>query len=246
MDTPFEHPIVQHMWPVGTKASPTDRVEATFRAYEVATGTKLSVPITDAERTAVRIWLVQAEMFDAVDEAGHGVALLSTKDGPLVHPGVSEKIGFPQQVPCRGCLQDLSRSPLGIAFSVRTRPFSAQSLGAEDLKVLKERIAKSMAGRFDAIDAWEGAELCVTVVCAVGAGDKQKDADNMVKGLLDALQGSVYTNDTAVAHLSVRRIRQEGQEGFYALGVTPVLDPLDDVIERVLTATWPGQDEITI
>lgn len=92
----------------------------------------------------------------------------------------------------------------------------------------------------------EGAELCVTVVCAVGAGDKQKDADNMVKGLLDALQGSVYTNDTAVAHLSVRRIRQEGQEGFYALGVTPVLDPLDDVIERVLTATWPGQDEITI
>jgi hypothetical protein len=185
-------------------------------------------------------------MFDAVDKTGHGVALLSTPQGPLIHPGVSEKIGYLQQTTCRTCLSDVSRSPLAIAFAVRTRPFSAQSLGAEDLRVLKERIAERMAGRFETIDAWEGAELCVTVVRAIGARDRQEDADNMVKGLLDALQGNVYVNDTAIAHLSVTKIRQETDEGFYAIGVAPVLDPLDDVIQGALTTVWPGQDEIVI
>jgi Endodeoxyribonuclease RusA len=246
VDIPLEHPLVQHLWPIGAKAGPVARVEATLRAYEAGTRLKLSTPITDDERAAVRLWLVAAEMYDAIDDTGHGMALLATREGPLIHPGVSEKIGYLQQASCSTCLLDESRSPIAISFGVRTRPFSAQSLGADELRVLKERIADRMAGKFSTIDDWQGAELCVTVVCALGAGDRQKDADNMVKGLLDALQGSVYANDTSIAHLSVIRIRQEGNEGFYALGASPALKPLDDVIQRTLTTSWPAQDEITI
>ncbi|MCA1603464.1 MAG: RusA family crossover junction endodeoxyribonuclease [Acidobacteria bacterium] len=95
---------------------------------------------------------------------------------------------------------------------------------------------------------WSGYELCVSVVAVVPANEKIKDVDNMVKGLLDAMQGPVYENDRLVQHLSVRRLVHDGDPTFayYKTHVMPVLDARADVVDQDMDIGWAGRQEITV
>jgi Holliday junction resolvase RusA-like endonuclease len=76
--------------------------------------------------------------------------------------------------------------------------------------------------------------------------DRDKDVDNLVKGLLDTLQGVLYKNDAAIQHLSTAKLRHEGDDSFYLVDVRPVRSYLEDVIAPRTNVTWPGMPEIIV
>ena len=162
---------------------------------------------------------------------------------PLVSPDLAQKVGWLRQAPCVTCTPADVR-PLAIGFPIRARPFSAQSLGASRFADLKVKIAAYMAGRKWELDEWAGLELCVTIVATVPERERGKDVDNMAKGLLDAMQGSIYANDNLVQHLSIRRVPHGGETGWYSMRVMPVRDTREDVIDKLLSVGWAGQAEI--
>ena len=85
---------------------------------------------------------------------------------------------------------------------------------------------------------------CVAIVAIIPQRERRKDVDNIAKGLLDAMEGSIYSNDRLVQHLSVRRVLHEGEDGWCMVHVMPVLDTRADVIDGTLRVGWSGQEEI--
>jgi len=53
------HPVIRHLWPLGSDAAPEDRLAAVLKAYTEATGVTLSDPLTADERRHVRNWLIR-------------------------------------------------------------------------------------------------------------------------------------------------------------------------------------------
>ena len=220
---------------------------ATLHVYEKGTGRTLSSPPTPTELRAVRNWLLEQEDSLPRNELGHSVALLSLKKQytkPLIFPDAVQKASWLQQAPCLTCIPDDSRTPLAVSFAIRTRPFSAQSLSAEDLRTVKRKVTERVQSRLLQSNDWGNLPLCVRVVAVVGQSDPSKDIDNMVKGILDALQGSIYRNDGHISHLSIDRFRHAGHEGCYLLSVRPVREALADVIDPEVIVGW-GAPEIT-
>jgi hypothetical protein len=250
MDQMPDHPLIRELWPIGPDASPSARVAATFRAYTAMTGESQPTPVTDEFRRRVREWIsAQQSSMPVINKHGHTVALTHQRGGrlmPLIHGETAEKVTWLQQAGCLSCLPDPGSRASAVYFGLRTRPFSAQSMTATDLKTLKERISLSMNGRLAFSGDWSEAAVCFNVVAVVGADARQKDVDNMAKGLLDSLQGHLYLNDSQIAHLSVSRLRHAGDDGFYLMAARPVLDPLADVIDRDLRLGWGGRPEISL
>ena len=78
---------------------------------------------------------------------------------------------------------------------------------------------------------WGDHPLCVTVASVVSAHKRgAKDVDNLVKGLLDALQGFLYPNDRQIQCLTSRRLEYAGPSGYYLVGARPVVPVTADVI----------------
>lgn len=245
-----EHPIVEFLWPLGPDGDPTARIEATYRAFTKSTGESLGPTPSDDERHRVADWLMaQEDSMPVIDDQGHSLSLLHVKVPrmkPLIHPVLASKVSWLQQAPCLTCVRDEQSPSLGVSFGVRVRPFSAQSMESADLKLIKQRISESMEGRLGPAKDWSASQVCVTVVAVVNAKARQKDVDNMAKGLLDSLQGHLYLNDSQIAHLSISRVRHRGDDAFYLLSARPVLDPLEDVIDPELRISWAGRPEITL
>ena len=248
---PTSHPIVRYLWPLGPDASPKARLAAVFEAYTEATGIQLPSPMTPDTLRHVGQWLHDEDSNMPVDENGHSGSLLYTRHprlAPLISPNLANKVGWLQQARCPTCIPADLR-PMAISFSVRVRPFSAQSLkgskrGRLKLNDLKQKIATDMAQRNLDIGAWSGYGLCVAIVAITPKQERLKDVDNTVKGLLDALHGSVYEDDQQIQHVSVQRVLNSARDGWYMLQVMPVLDARADVVDRVLRVGWAGQAEI--
>lgn len=246
------HPLVRELWQLSPNAPYLDRISATYRAYESSTNKKIEYPVDIDKRKAVAKWLQETEISaPTVDENGHSVALLY-KDvnytKPIIHSNASSKANWLAQATCLTCIPNEKGTARPVTFSVRTRPFSAQSLRAKQghLKTLKSSITKSMEGRLGESGDWGGTDVCVTVVAIFGRNDTKKDADNIVKGLLDALQGATFSNDSAISHLSVHKVVHVGDEAYYKVSIRPVIDVLADVIDPEVKVLWPGIPEIKI
>ncbi len=56
------------------------------------------------------------------------------------------------------------------------------------------------------------------------------DVDNAVKGMLDALNGVLYGDDSQIQCLTTRRIEYAGEVGYYMVAVRGVHDYLADVV----------------
>lgn len=72
--------------------------------------------------------------------------------------------------------------------------------------------------------------ICLTVVSVVPTSRRRMDVDNLVKGLLDSLQGVMYVNDSQVQCLATRRIDYEGTKGCYLISARAVHDYGADVV----------------
>lgn len=250
MTQPSDHAIIRDLWPLGPDADPQQRVDATYRAYSEMTGDVVPSPLTPCFQRKVRDWLhAQDDAMPVYNELGHSIALLHQKvqrTKPLIQPDVASKANWLQQAPCLSCLYDEASPVSPVFFPLRVRPFSPQSMRSSNLKRLKQLISESMEGRLTTSGDWTGVSVCFNVVAVVGAGQRLKDVDNMVKGLLDALQGHLYLNDDQIAHLSVHRLRHGGDDGFYLMSARPVLNPLADVIDHELRLGWAGRPEISL
>lgn len=242
------HPLMIELWPLGPHHPPEGRLAATYRAYTAATGRAVGQPPSDDDRRSVREWLIAEDWSMPTDDRGHSVALLHQRTSytrPLIHPDAASKSSWLQQAPCTTCLPNDEVAPR-VSFAVRTRPFSAQSLSADGLRSLKAKITASFLERHRFEGDWSRSNVCISVVAVMGRRDPRKDVDNMVKGLLDAVQGNLFPNDQAISHLSVHRFRHAGDEGHYLLHVRPVRDPLDDVVDPYERISWLGTPEITV
>jgi Holliday junction resolvase RusA-like endonuclease len=211
---------------LGTEAAPEERAAAILKAYAEVTGAVLSNPLSDSERRQVRDWLIREERAMPQNEQGYSVAPLHGRDHrmskPLIFEDLARKVGWLQQAPCLTCIPADLR-PLSISFPIRVRPFTAQSLEPRKPSSLKAKIAAYMVKRDWKLDAWSDYEVCVTIMAIIPERGRRKDVDNIAKGLLDAMEGSVYSNDRLVQHLSVRRVLHEGQDGWCKVHVMPVL-----------------------
>lgn len=56
------------------------------------------------------------------------------------------------------------------------------------------------------------------------------DVDNLVKGLVDALEGVLYKNDSQIQCLTNRRVTYNGPTGYYLLRVNAVHPYEADVV----------------
>jgi Holliday junction resolvase RusA-like endonuclease len=244
------HPLVKYLWPISALTDAKERVVATIKAYTETTGIRPTHPLTKADRRQIRDWLIHEEMIAPTNEDGHSAALLYGERTPIgiprIHADLPRKAGWLQGAPCITCIQATNVAPLAISLPIRTRPFSAQSMAAPKLASLKQKITQYLASGNHDLSEWDGYELCVTVVAIVPRTERRKDVDNMVKGLLDAMQGPIYADDRMVQHLCVRRLVHDGDHSlaYYKTHIIPVEDATGDVIDRTMRIGWGGQHEI--
>lgn len=239
-----DHPLAQELWSLPIDAPPSIRVAAALRAYVSATGRLLDDPPTADQRTEAATWMIHENM--AVD--GHSTALLHRPRRaiwPLVHPRASDKASWLRQASCPICESDEDAEAAPISFGIPIKPFSAQ-VSKKHVPEIKRRIRENLATRLDFGRSWEGAKVCAWVVAVMGAHDRDKDVDNLVKGILDAIQGKVYSNDASIQHLNATKIRHASPDGYYLVSVRPVRGYLDDVIDPDSVVIWPGIPKIEI
>jgi Holliday junction resolvase RusA-like endonuclease len=246
------HPLVKYLWPISAFADANKRVAATVRAYTEATGVHPMHPLTEADRRQVRDWLIHEDMIAPTNEDGHSAALLYGERTPIaiprIHEDLARKAGWLQQALCITCIPAMNVIPLAISLSIRTRPFSAQSMDPSKLASLKQKIGQNLASRNHDLSAWTNHELCITVVAVVPRRGLRKDVDNMIKGLLDAMQGPIYADDRLVQHSCVRSLVHDGDHSlaYYQIHIRPVEDARGDVIDQTLQIGWGGQEEIVL
>jgi hypothetical protein len=77
---------------------------------------------------------------------------------------------------------------------------------------------------------WTESPICLSIVSVVPRQLKRKDVDNLVKGLLDAMEGVLYPNDGAVQCMTSRRMDYSGPAGHYIVSARSVLPWLADVV----------------
>lgn len=247
------HPLVRHLWSVGADSPPKQRIAAAVAAYNEATGQSLELPLDATDAKEVADWLKNEECNTPKNSQGHGVALLyglRRASAPLVHPDLASKISWLSQAPCPTCLYDMTAKPLSANFGVYVRPFSAQSIkGAGKLGRIKDAIRSDLqrrgTGWFDP-NTFEHGNFCVNVVAVLPKAAKIMDPDNMIKGLLDSMQGAIYENDRQVQHVASHRVIHGGTISYYSVDVTPVTDISADVVDDVLRIKLLGGTEIDL
>jgi Holliday junction resolvase RusA-like endonuclease len=246
----YSHPLVKYLWPIRATADAAQRVAATVMAYSEATGRQVDTPLSAVDQRLIRDWLLQEERAAPTNSQGHSAALLVGSYSPVgiprIHADLASKAGWLASAPCVTCVGVSDITPLTVSFPIRTRPFTSQTRNRQGFIALKGKIREYLATRNLDLSSWKGYELCVSIVAVVPSSEKMKDVDNMVKGLLDAMQGPVYENDRLVQHLSVRRLVHDGDPSFayYKIHLIPVLDARTDVIEQDMRVGWAGQQEI--
>lgn len=241
-----DHPIVRHLWPLGPEGDPDMRVAAVVEAFMEDTGVEVSNPLSPDDRQRISNWLLQQEEEMPRDEHGRSAHLLRARPHfvkPLIHRDLATKLAWMQQQRCMTCVP-VKVKPLWTSFAVHLLPFSAQSTPGTRLRRAKEAIRAHLAENDLCFEAWKSCGLCVNVVSVLPISEPVKDADNLVKGLLDAMQVAVYDNDRSIDHISSFRVRHEGAEGFYLVRITPVRDPAVDVFDLGLPPGWLGVPQI--
>lgn len=210
------------------KEPPAARLEVIWSAFEHDTGTAIGRPPTVDERHEVSDWLRGLRSHD--DYPMFTVAERALRVLAARTPG--EKAGNVVQSRCRACelivLPDGS-IPMALHAPINVDPISAQSHRGRARWVAAVRDAMQKR-RYTAPN--EEDDICLTVVSFVPVGARQgrKDVDNLVKGLLDALQGVLYKNDFQVQCLTTRRVTTRAVSGAYLVDARAVHPWTADVV----------------
>jgi hypothetical protein len=220
-----EHPLDRALRHLGPEANSRQRLEIVWRAYEEATGRCIGRPPAAADRQDVLRWL---RVPDATDNRP-GLWAQRPLLTPILHPTIPDKASSLTQLGCRVCTPDeLAGPPLAITFPIGIQPWSAQS--ESDRVAIRQAVTDALRKRGAVAEPWRNSPVCVSIAAVVPRAGKRKDVDNLVKGLLDAMQGYLYPDDELVQCLTVRRLEYAGTEGYYLVHALPVAAWTHDIV----------------
>jgi Holliday junction resolvase RusA-like endonuclease len=194
-------------------------MEAFARIYEAATGNAVSHPISTDNRKSLHTWFrenFELLWFNSVRQTSGRTA--------IVHADIASKASWIVQMACPTCGRAERTFPIGV------EPWSAQS--SERKVEIRNAVTAGLRGMPGSNKPLEG-PLCLSVVSVVPrsyGNAKKKDVDNLVKGLLDALSGYLYVDDSAIQCLTTRRLEFAGSKGYYMVGVRRARPFEEDVI----------------
>lgn len=147
---------------------------------------------------------------------------------PMLHTTVSEKAWSTTQLGCRiHHPDDVLAGPV-ITFPVGIEPWSAQS--TPEAVALRSAVNAAMTAKRTQLLPFGDLPLCLTITALVARASAKKDIDNLVKGVLDAMQGYLYRDDHQIECLTVRRMVYSGATGHYVVHALATLPVTADVI----------------
>lgn len=157
-------------------------------------------------------------------------------DRGRLHATYMSKATWLSDRPCTTC--DIAAPGMSVSMQLPIDPFSAQ-IGAETLRSRKARLRAGLASMYPESGLWpKCVHVCLRVVCVLSAHDRDKDADNLVKGVLDSLQSVLYENDASIGHLEVFKLSTRASRGFYLVSARPVEVLTSDVLDVRRELSW--------
>lgn len=170
-----------------------------------------SLPVNSASRTK---WKERSEL------------ALSQSGLPTRPPGE-----FPVHA-APGAVRSTAMADVRRELAVSGTPVSLQAKNRTSIDRWKQRVREAAYAAIpegDALSVFFHRSLRVWIIY-FHIGEMQGDIDNIVKPILDACNGPVWTDDSQIAHLTVRRIQRD-----QALPITlddapaPIVDALDSL-----------------
>ncbi|MCD2191584.1 RusA family crossover junction endodeoxyribonuclease [Actinomycetospora soli] len=196
------------------------------------TGTALATPLSAGSRETLRLWL-QGLRVD--DPFGLDLSVKRPTLAQCLFLTIGEKASHLAQTACMQC--SLDDDPIAATLPIAVEPISAQSSNSDLRGLYKRRIQDALRTHRneDGTSMFARRGLCVTVVNVLGAKVRKKDADNLVKALLDDMQGILYDNDNAIVHLQSFRLGYDGDASYHHVHLTGVrADSAEDEKKQVL------------
>ncbi len=221
-----EHPLDAAIRALGPYASPAQRLEVVWRAYEQEKGVSLDRPPGGDEQEQVHGWLKTLRVGENFPAYSARADLTRT----TVHLSMSEKAWRIAQCVCTSC--ELIVGPDGKIglykiFPIDVEPWSRQS--SRQATRIRDAVRHELAER-GLLQPWTESPLCLTIVSLVPSATRRKDVDNLVKGLLDSMQDVLYRDDRLVQCLTSRRVEYDGPVGHYTVAVRAVYPWNADVV----------------
>jgi len=140
---------------------------------------------------------------------------------PLLHQTIPVKASTLTQLGCRVCVPDeLAGPPLSVTFPIGIEPWSAQSQTGK--VAIRQAVNDALRNKDASPQPWGWSPVCLSIGAVVPRALRRKDVDNLVKGLLDAMEGFLYPDDGLVQCLTVRRFEYAGNRGHYIVHALPI------------------------
>ncbi|MCI4670402.1 MAG: RusA family crossover junction endodeoxyribonuclease [Bacteroidia bacterium] len=161
---------------------------------------------------------------------------------PFFSPSLSQKLMVLGQFHCPICKPD---EGIVSTLPIRISAISKQAAG----KVKREAFENAISDYLKRMGINEplDSKLCVLLFFVLGKSNKDKDLDNMSKALMDALEGTLFTNDSNVDHLNLIKTNHEGEEDFCIVNIRKsTLNEHKDVLFKEMTHSWAGQPFIDL
>jgi hypothetical protein len=145
---------------------------------------------------------------------------------------IPHKVRTLAEIGCNACevvKNDDGTFPLYVASKpIQLPPWTRQSIPKQNtiiVEAMRQQLHKY------SVKPWNG-PTCITIAAIEPrtAKMKIKDVDNLVKGLLDGLEGILYTDDKLVQCLTSRRFEYSGSTGYYLVSARAVRPWENDVV----------------
>lgn len=205
------NPLAAALEQLDNEAGPDERLEVVWATYKAYTGSTVDRPPTNEQRRAVRDWVLTLDP-TRIAWLTRRVQLI-----PAISLTQIEKVNFVSQNACSTCEPIVSEDgsmPLNIHFPINVDPWSAQA-NKKRSKALKEAVCSQLS-RWNYLTPWPNS-ICLSIVSVVPRTQPRKDVDNVAKGIIDTLQGHIFTNDRNVQCLISRIFRYRGPTGYYSI-----------------------------
>ncbi|MGH3401028.1 MAG: RusA family crossover junction endodeoxyribonuclease [Streptosporangiaceae bacterium] len=165
-------------------------------------------------------------------ELRRGISTEKTPPRHIILPNLAVKFDYIIQRPCFLCMpyQKIDY----IRFHLHTDPVSRQ---ADRHSAFRSAVQDYLGRANHDFSDFYNERLCVAILFAMRASSQMADVDNMVKTVLDALQGYAYANDRQIDHLDAIRLNSgSDDEAFIGIriAVTGIAENADVI--------WPEFD----
>lgn len=158
---------------------------------------------------------------------------------PVFSSDLSAKINALAQFNCPLC----HGSGPSITIPIRIKPITYKASGSR----VKRAFKKAINHRLRNVHSFEDSRLCVHITFVIGRKGTRRDADNMAKLLLDAMEGSVFVNDNQVEHLSLLKLKWRGDEEWVVVHVADTeINEHFDVLCQNMNHSWAGATELLL